>query len=89
MHRHYSLRRIRQLLGAEFEIRRSSRTGIGLAELINLPLLVLFRWLIPFEPGYQVTAFAYYTAYLAEDLLHLGPLGYHVMVVAVRRGDVG
>jgi SAM-dependent methyltransferase len=84
-HRHYALGRIRELLGTEFEIRRYERTGIGLAELINLPLLVLFRWLMPFERGYQVAAFAYYTAYLAEDLLHLGPFGYHVMVAAVRR----
>ncbi len=87
VHRHYSLARVRELLGAAFEIQRTTRTGLGLAELINLPLLVAFRWLAPWERAYQVTAFAYYSAYLAEDVLPLGPCGYHLMVVAVRRGQ--
>lgn len=84
-HRHYSVRELRTLLGGQFQIRRVTRTGLGLAELVNLPLMVLFRWLLPLEPAYAAAAFLYYTAYLAEDIVPLGPLGYHVMVVATRR----
>ncbi|MGH2516061.1 MAG: class I SAM-dependent methyltransferase [Ktedonobacterales bacterium] len=85
IHRHYSVADLRALLGDRFELRLVTRTGIGLAELLNLPLLALFRWLLPLEPLYAGAAFLYYTAYLAEDVLPLGPLGYHVMVVATRR----
>ena len=46
--------------------------------------LVLFRWLIQVEPLYAVAAFAYYTVYLLEDVVPLGPAGYHVLMVARR-----
>lgn len=85
VHRHYKVAQLAALLGDAFEIRRIERTGLGLAELVHLPVLLLFRWLIPWEGAYRVTAFAYYTAYLAEDALPLGAAGYHVMVVARRR----
>ena len=88
VHRHYTLAQIRALLGDRFEVRRVTRTGLGLAELVNLPLLVLLRWLIQCDTLYQIAAFAYYTVYLAEDLVPLGPLGYHLFVLAVRRDDV-
>ena len=87
VHRHYTVAQIRALLGDRFEVRRVTRTGLGLAELVNLPLLVLLRWLIQCDTLYQIVAFAYYTVYLAEDLVPLGPLGYHLFVLAVRRDD--
>lgn len=83
-HRHYSLGEVRALLGGEFELRHVWRTGIGLAELVHLPLLLLFRWLLPSERLYSAAAFAYYTCYLVEDLLPLGPLGYHLTLAATR-----
>ncbi|MBF6589310.1 MAG: class I SAM-dependent methyltransferase [Ktedonobacterales bacterium] len=86
VHQHYSVAQVRALLGGAFEIRRLRRTGLGLAELANLPPLVLFRWLLPAERIYQIAAFAYYSLYLAEDLVRTGPFGYHLMVVATRRG---
>ena len=85
VHRHYSVAQVRALFGENFQVRRVVRTGLGVAELVHLPLLLLFRWLLPLEPLYRLTAFAYYTIYLAEDLLPTGPLGYHLMVVATRR----
>lgn len=87
VHRHYSLAQIRALLGARFEIRRVARTGLGVAELVNLPLLVLLRWLIAWDTLYQIVAFAYYSVYLVEDIVPLGPLGYHLFVLAIRRDD--
>ena len=85
IHRHYAVADLRALLGDAFEIRHVWRTGIGLAELVHLPVLLLFRWLAPIERLYATAAFAYYTCYLAEDLLPLGPLGYHLMITATRR----
>ena len=85
IHRHYSVAELSALLSGAFTVRSVQRTGLGLAELVNLPLLVLFRWVVPLEALYQVVAFAYYTVYLAEDLLPLGPAAYHLMVVATRR----
>ena len=86
-HRHYSVRDVQALLGDDFAIRSVQRTGLGIAELVHLPILILFRWLTRLEWVYQRVAFAYYTAYLIEDVAHLGPLGYHLMVVATRRAS--
>jgi SAM-dependent methyltransferase len=85
VHRHYSVERLRALLGERFAIVRVTRTGLGVAELVNLPLLVLLRWVIQWDTLYQIAAFAYYAAYLAEDILPLGPLGYHLFALAIRR----
>lgn len=85
VHRHYSVERLRALLGERFVIVRVRRTGLGVAELVNLPLLVLLRWVIQWDTLYQIVAFAYYAVYLAEDILPLGPLGYHLFVLAIRR----
>lgn len=87
VHRHYRVSQVCALLGDDFQIRRVVRTGVGIAELTHLPLLLLFRWLFPLERLYQVAAFAYYTVYLCEDMLPLGPLGYHMTVVATRRSS--
>lgn len=85
IHRHYSLAQLRALLEPDFTVQRVTRTGIGLAELAHLPVLLLTRWLLRCERLYAVLAYAYYTAYLVEDLLPTGPLGYHIFVVAQRR----
>lgn len=87
IHRHYSIDELSKLLAPHFAIRRTERTGLGLAELIHLPILLLFRWLVPVEAMYQAAAFVYYAAYLVEDIVPLGPAGYHLMVTATRRGS--
>ena len=71
-------------MGDAFILVPVRRTGLGLAELIDLAALVLFRWLVQVEPLYAVAAFAYYTAYLLEDVVPLGPAGYHLLMVARR-----
>jgi SAM-dependent methyltransferase len=87
-HRHYSLRQLRALLGVEFSIQRRFCTGLGLAELINLPLLVVCRYVFSWEWLYQVLQYGYFLAYLLEDLLPLGPAGYHLMIVATKEENV-
>jgi SAM-dependent methyltransferase len=83
-HRHYRLTQLQEMLGPCFRVERVMRTGLGLAELVNLPLLVLCRYLLGWEWLYQLLQYLYFTVYLLEDVAPLGPLGYHMMVVATR-----
>jgi SAM-dependent methyltransferase len=85
-HRHYAVDDLRALVRGAFTLVRVRRTGFGVAELVHLPVLVLFRWLIWVEPLYVVAAFAYYAVYLLEDVVPLGPAGYHLLLVARRAG---
>ena len=86
VHRHYSLTRLRELLGPAFRIQRVNRTGLGLAELLNLPLLLLCRYVLGWEWLYQILQYGYFLGYLLEDLLPLGPAGYHLLLVASLTG---
>jgi hypothetical protein len=62
-------------------------SGIGAAEAINALLLGLL-WPSPaLRRLYGVLQYLYYTAYMAEDTLSLGPLSYHLMVVASRAAE--
>lgn len=88
-HRHFSLDEFGDLLGPGFTIDTARRTGLGVAELVNLPLLVATRAVSPrLNPVYGAIQYAYFMVYLAEDFLRLGPAGYHLMVRARRRADV-
>lgn len=89
LHRHYRLAQLEEMLGPRFKIERVIRTGLGLAELVNLPLLVLCRYLLQREWLYQIAQYAYFTAYLLEDVVPLGRLGYHMMIVATRTDGAG
>jgi SAM-dependent methyltransferase len=84
VHRHYSVARLRQLLGSDFRVRQVMYSGLGVAELINLPLLVFCRFALSWEWLYQTLQYAYFLAYVLEDLLTLGPAGYHLMLVATK-----
>jgi SAM-dependent methyltransferase len=86
-HRHYRLTQLQEMLGARFRLERVMRTGLGLAELVNVPLLVFCRSLLGWEWLYQILQYIYFTVYLLEDVAPLGPLGYHMMVVATRVHD--
>ena len=58
--------------------------GIGVAELVTLPLLFLCRYILGWEWLYQILQYVYFLVYLLEDPLHLGWLGYHLFVVATK-----
>lgn len=85
IHRHYSVRRLRSLLGPEFTFQRVMCTGLGVAELVNLPLLILCRYILTWEWLYQILQYVYFLAYLLEDLVPFGPIGYHLMIVATKQ----
>lgn len=87
IHRHYSIRQIRRLLGPHYQVQRVSCTGLGIAELVNLPLLVVCRYILLWEWLYQILQYGYFLVYLLEDLLPLGPAGYHLMIVATKEAS--
>jgi SAM-dependent methyltransferase len=81
-HRHFSLPEVAALLGPDLPIERVRRTGLGLAEVLHLALLLLCRGLLRWEGAYRVLRYAYFGAYLLEDLLPMGRAGYHLHVRA-------
>ncbi len=84
-HRHYSVRQLRMLLGPSFTLRRTFCTGLGIAELVNLPLLIFCRYIFTWEWLYQILQYVYFLVYLLEDVVPLGRAGYHLMVVATKQ----
>jgi SAM-dependent methyltransferase len=86
-HRHYSIGELRSLLEPHFRMTRVKRTGLGLAEPLNLALMLLARGLLRSERLYRALRYLYFTAYLVEDLIPTGRFGYHLMLSA--RKDAG
>ena len=84
VHRHYTLRQLRTMLGPTYEIQRTICTGFGLAELVNLPLLFFCRYVCAWEKLYQILQYVYFLAYLLEDQFPLPVSGYH-LVVAIKQ----
>ena len=83
-HRHFRLEELIALLGPEFLVLDVQQTGLGLAEAINLSLLLLCRGVFHAEWLYGVLRYAYFIAYVVEDIVPTGRLGYHLFLV-VRR----
>jgi SAM-dependent methyltransferase len=81
-HRHFSLNEALALLGPGFAVDRFARTGIGLAELLHILLLVVFKGLLRWRGPYMVLRHFYFTAFLLEDLFRTGPLGYSLTIRA-------
>ena len=84
VHRHYTRRELEALLGAHFRVGAATYTGLGVAEPVNLVLLVLFQAVWRATRLYKVLQYLYFGVYLAEDFLPMGPQGYHLMVAAER-----
>lgn len=84
LHPHFTLPELRAGLGRGFRITGVWRTGLGIAELVNIPLLWVSKRLLRLPRLYDVLQYLYFSVYLAEDLLPMGRAGYHLMVRAVR-----
>jgi SAM-dependent methyltransferase len=87
IHRHYAKAQLHALLGPAFTVRRTMYTGLGVAELVNLPLLIICRYMLMWEWLYQILQHVYFLVYLLEDLIPFGPFGYHLMLAATRNND--
>ncbi len=79
-HRHYSLFDLIRLFGEDFRLQGVEYTGLGLAEPVNLLLLLFLRLLLPAPRLYAALQYLYFGVYLIEDLVRTGSWGYHMMV---------
>jgi SAM-dependent methyltransferase len=84
MHRHFTAHELADLLRPWFAVDRTTRTGLGLAELVSLSRLLL-RARLGSPRLCAALAWLYLLAYLLEDPLPLGRLGYHLTVRATAR----
>lgn len=82
VHRHYSLDGLRALLAPDFQVEAYRYTGIGVAELVNLMLLIVVRRWLRAQRIYSVLQWLYFVLYVVEDEMSLGRFSYHVMVAA-------
>lgn len=78
-HEHYALSDIRRLFEPRYRIREVRYSGLGVAEVVNLLLLLLFRALFPMPRAYAVLQYLYFGTYLVEDMVKTGRYGYHLM----------
>lgn len=83
-HRHYSRQQLAMLLADRFTVRHVEYTGLGIAEPVNLALLLVRAWLRA-PRLYDVLQYLYFGVYLAEDLVRTGDFGYHMLLAANRR----
>jgi SAM-dependent methyltransferase len=80
-HRHFRAAEVEELLQLRFAVDRMTRTGLGLAELVSLARLLL-RATVGAPRACAALSWLYLLAYLAEDPIPLGRLGYHLTVRA-------
>jgi SAM-dependent methyltransferase len=81
-HRHFTLAEARDLLGPGFAVDRVARTAIGLAEILHIFLLVVFKGLLRWRGAYLVLRYVYFAATLVEDLIPAGRFGYNLTLRA-------
>jgi SAM-dependent methyltransferase len=84
-HRHFGVEELEDLLAPGFAVERVARTGLGVQELVYLVVLLL-RGPLRAAGAARVLLPLHLAVYLIDDLLPLGPLGYHL---AVRARAVG
>jgi SAM-dependent methyltransferase len=81
-HRHFTIDEVRDLLGPDFAVDRVARTGIGASEVLHLLFRVTFDALLRWRSAYMALRPLHFIAYLLEDLIPAGPLGYHLALRA-------
>jgi SAM-dependent methyltransferase len=81
-HRHFTIDEVRDLLGPGFAVDRVARTGIGASEVLHLSFRVTFDALMRWRSAYMALRPLHFIAYLLEDLIPTGPLGYHLTLRA-------
>jgi SAM-dependent methyltransferase len=79
-HEHFSLPEVRAMFEPDFRIGAVHYSGLGIAEPVNLGLLLVFSAFLRNPRLYDVYQYLYFGVYLAEDLLTTGKYGYHMMV---------
>ncbi len=83
-HRHYTLADMRGRLEPGFRLLDVEYSGLGIAELVNLPLLMVMRPWQRLHRLYDLAQYLYFGVYLLEDMIPTGSWGYHMMITAER-----
>jgi SAM-dependent methyltransferase len=83
VHRHFRVRDLRALMEPQFEVRRMTRTGLGLEELVYLAAL-LARVPSGRERVRRPILILHLLLYLLDDAVAWGPLGYNLTMLAQR-----
>lgn len=83
VHRHFRVRDLRALMEPQFEVRRMTRTGLGLEELVYLAAL-LARVPSGRERVRRPILILHLLLYLLDDAVVWGPLGYNLTLLAQR-----
>lgn len=83
-HRHYSVAALRQLLGHAFRVGYVHYSGLGIAEVVHLGVLLVCKRIMRSRKRYLKLASLYHRAYLWEDRFKRDESGYHVMIAARR-----
>src|SRR6185437_8284009 len=83
VHRHFRVRDLRSLMEPQFEVRRMTRTGLGLEELVYLAAL-LARVPSGRERVRRPILILHLLLYLLDDAVVWGPLGYNLTLLAQR-----
>jgi SAM-dependent methyltransferase len=79
-HEHYDLEQIRRLFEPDFKVRTVQYSGLGIAEPVNLGLLLVCRAWLRAPRLYAVLQYLYFGVYLAEDIWRTRDYGYHMMI---------
>jgi len=83
LHRHFAVDELRLQLEPRFEIERLTWTGFGIAEVLHLAVLILFRVVVHWPTVYVLLRYLlHFNLYLLEDCVPSGALGYHLTVRA-------
>jgi SAM-dependent methyltransferase len=85
VHRHFTADELAELLGPGFEVDRVGRSGLGLAEVFHLAILVLFKGLLGWRRVYRALMAVHLLVYLVDDAIPAGRLSYYVTVRARAR----
>lgn len=81
-HRHFTADELRSVLGPGFAVDRVARTGLGASEVLHLLFRVTFDAVLKWRSIYMAARPLHFIAYLLDDLIPAGPLGYHLTVRA-------
>lgn len=84
VHRHYSRTELDRVLGPRFRVLDWQYTGLGIAEPVNLFLLITLRRILRLSGLYNLAQYLYFAVYLLEDLVRFDAHGYHLMAMYER-----
>jgi SAM-dependent methyltransferase len=81
-HRHFTLDELREVLEPRFAVDRVARTGLGMAEVFHLAILVAFKGFLHWPRVYRALLLGHLFVYVLDDLFPLGRASYHLTVRA-------